>query len=334
MNRKYLLWFGLFCFICVVLFITGPRVRFEEPVLFDHPSDVRIDQLDSLVTAGEAKVVDVKKDNEARIIWANDSVRQQTEYALVYLHGFSASQEEGDPIHEEVARRFGMNLYLSRLEDHGRIDSNSFINLTPDNYMESAEKALEIGKKLGKKVILMSCSTGGTQSLALAAAGADVHSLIMYSPNIDIADPASDIVLWPWGKQIGQWIMNGDYNRIQYDSLAQKYWNPVYHINGIFAVKGLIRQYMKEETFKKIKVPVFLGYYYKDEQHQDNVVSVPRMLECFDQLGTPTDQKRLVNFPEAASHVISSHVMSKDIPGVREATFRFVEEVLRIPPVN
>jgi esterase/lipase len=333
MNKKYIVWLGGICFLFIILLVTGPRVRFSQPVLLDHPLQLHLSQLDSAIMVEEASVKGIKADNEARIIWANDSTRHQTEYALVYLHGFSASQEEGDPVHEDVARRYGMNLFLSRLEDHGRLDSNSFFGLTPDNYMESAEKALEIGRKLGKKVILMSCSTGGTLSLALTAAGADVHSLIMYSPNIDIADPASDIVLWPWGKQIGQWIMGGNYNRINYDTLAQKYWNQVYHINGIFAVKGLIRQYMHKETFQKIKIPVFIGYYYKDEEHQDNVVSVSRMLECYDQLATPVLQKRLVNFPQAANHVISSHVMSKDIPGVRQATYQFVEEILKIQPV-
>jgi hypothetical protein len=58
-------------------------------------------------------------DNEARIVWANDSLKQKTEYAIVYLHGFSASQEEGNPVHRNIAKQFGCNLYLSRLSQHG-----------------------------------------------------------------------------------------------------------------------------------------------------------------------------------------------------------------------
>ncbi len=331
--NKFFFWFSIIMLAIIILIVAGPRVRYETPRLNEMQLIAGIASLDSLVAADESVVKDIKPDNQARIIWANDSFPAQTEYALVYLHGFSASQEEGAPIHRDVAKRYGMNLYLSRLEDHGRLDSNSFQNLTPDTYMQSAEKALAIGKIIGKKVILMSCSTGGTLSLALAAAGNDIHSLIMYSPNIDIADPASDIVLWPWGKQVGRWIMNGDYNRIKYDTLAQKYWNPVYHTNGIFVVKSLIKEYMKEDVFQKVQIPVFLGCYYKDEEHQDRVVSVPRMYECFDQLGTPDEQKQLARFPLAENHVISSHVMSKDIEGVRQATFQFVEQVLRILPI-
>jgi hypothetical protein len=43
----------------------------------------------------------IKPDNEARVIWANDSLKNKTEYALVYLHGFTASQGEGDPVHRD-----------------------------------------------------------------------------------------------------------------------------------------------------------------------------------------------------------------------------------------
>ena len=50
----------------------------------------------------------LKPRNEAHIIW-NDSSKQKTEYAVVYLHGFSASQMEGDPTHRRLAKEFGCN---------------------------------------------------------------------------------------------------------------------------------------------------------------------------------------------------------------------------------
>jgi hypothetical protein len=43
------------------------------------------------------------------------------------------------------------------------------MNLTADAYWESAKLAYAIGKQIGKKVILMSTSTGGTLALKLAA---------------------------------------------------------------------------------------------------------------------------------------------------------------------
>src|SRR5688572_20321186 len=69
--------------------------------------------LEAFIAANEANHA-IKPDNQARIIW-NDSSKQKTPYAIVYLHGFSASQEEGDPVHRRVAETFGCNLYLPRL---------------------------------------------------------------------------------------------------------------------------------------------------------------------------------------------------------------------------
>ncbi|MFZ1748673.1 MAG: alpha/beta hydrolase [Saprospiraceae bacterium] len=317
----------------VIAGFLGPKVTFDHPKLLKTPIEVSLAALDNYIQKQEATISDLKPDNQARIIWANDSTKQKTEYSLVYLHGFSASQEEGDPMHQEFAARYGMNLYLSRLEDHGRLDSNSFEMLTPQNYLKSAEDAVNMGKKLGDKVIVMSCSTGGTLSAILAAEGLDIHSLIMYSPNIDIYDAKSDLLLYPWGKELSYLVMGGEHNRVVYDSLGQSYWNSVYHTNALFALKSLINEFMTEETFAKINIPLFMGYYYKDEDHQDNVVSVPRMLDFFDQIGTPIDQKRKVAFPEAGTHVISSYVMSKDMDGVRKETYKWAEEVLGLKPI-
>ena len=324
----------LFAFfaICAFVYAIGPKVKFESPKILDTEIQVDISGLDSLIASSEQKISDLKPDNEARIVWA-DSLHQKTEFALVYLHGFSASQEEGAPLHTDFAKRYGMNLLLARLEDHGRVDTNSFVNLTPDNYLQSAEDALDIGKKLGKKVIVMSCSTGGTLSAILAAAGEDIHSMIMYSPNIDIYDTNSELLLYPWGKQLSSLVMGGEYNRINYTPDQQKYWNSVYHTNGLFALKTIIKDYMHEETFQKIKVPVFMGYYFKNEEEQDKVVSVSRMLDFYNQIGTLADQKHKVAFPTAGHHVISSYLMNENINLVANETYQWAEKVLGLKPI-
>lgn len=324
-------YFLTFIVVTSIVFLSGPKVTYPEPVLMDTDIDVDLNSLDSLVAQQESLVSDLKPDNNARIIWA-DSVRRQTEFALVYLHGFSASKGEGAPIHTDFAKRYDMNLYITRLADHGRRDTNSFENLTPDAYMQSAEDAIDIGKKLGKKVIIMACSTGCTQAIALAAAGEDIHSMIFYSPNIDIFDSKSSLLLGPWGRQLSKMVLGGNHNHVVYDTTAQKYWNSVYHSNGIFVVKSLIHEYMNPETFSKIKIPVFMGYYYKDEDHQDDVVSVKRMLEFYDQLGTKNELKTKVAFSEASNHVICSSMLSKEVDYVRAKTYKFAEEVLKLSP--
>lgn len=312
----------------------GPKVTYKKPILLDTDIQVPLKDIESYIKSGEATVSGIKPGNEAKIIWANDSIKNKTEFALVYLHGFSASHEEGAPIHTDFAQRYGMNLYLARLEDHGRADPNSFENLTPENFVQSAEDALDIAKNLGEKVIVMACSTGGTLSLILAAAGEKIDGMILYSPNIDIADPKSDLLLMPWGKQMAKVVMGGDHNIITYTDEEEKYWNPTYHTNSLFALKYLLNTYMTDTTFRKITVPVFVGYYYKDDTHKDEVVSIDRMKDMFSQLGTPQAFKKIQAFPNAEHHVISSYIMSKDIEGLEAATFEWAEATLGLKPVD
>jgi len=205
----------------------------------------------------------IKPDNEARIIWA-DSSKAKTKYSVVYLHGFYASQEEGDPVHENFAKKFGCNLYLSRLADHGIDTVDQLINFTIDRGWESAKEALEIGRAIGEKVILMSTSTGGTLALMLAAEYPDdVFAMINMSPNIRINHPLAFIANDPWGLQIARLVRGGKYNISPPDSLRDKYWYQKFRLEAVVQLQELLEEKMNEATFKKIKCPSLTLYYYK-----------------------------------------------------------------------
>lgn len=307
----------------------GPKVDY--PAIDNNPLIQKFDALSASqkVSETEKNTSGIKPDNEARIIWA-DSLKQ-TEYSVVYLHGFGASQAEGRPVHTEFAKRYGFNLYLPRLAFHGLSDPDAFQQLTPGNLIESAKEAVQIGKAIGKKVILMSCSTGSTLSVYLAANDPEVYALYMFSPNIDINDKKSMLLTGPWGKQLLKTIENGDYHSWEGSKEASKYWYLTYRNEGILALKYLINETMTDEIFSGIKQPVYLGYYYKDENHKDDVVSIDRMKYFFDKISTPADKKRIKPFEKANSHMMVSDLYSKNIPEIQSDIYQFTEEVLNIP---
>jgi esterase/lipase len=283
--------------------------------------------LDSLVNAGE-KQHHIKSNNEARIVWA-DSAHQPTEYAIVYLHGFSASQMEGAPIHEQIAKTFHCNLYLARLAEHGIDTTEDLINLTAEKYWESTKFAYAIGKKLGKKVIIMSTSTGGTLSLQLAAAYPEIAGLIMYSPNIAINNPAAPLLNNPWGLQIARIVKGGNYANIPFKHPDYpKYWNTHYRLESTVALQNLIEATMTKETFEKVHQPTLVLYYYKDEAHQDNVVKVSAIKSMLGSISTPDALKKGVAIPNAENHVLASPLVSKDIVTVEKETKDFIEKVI------
>ncbi len=278
----------------------------------------------------------LKPDNEARIIWYNDSLKNKTDYAIVYLHGFSASQFEGSPTHKNIAKMFGCNLYLSRLAEHGIDTVDALINLTADEYWETAKEALAIGKQLGKKVILMGTSTGGTNALQLAATyPGDIAALILLSPNIAINDPNAWILNNHWGKQIANMVKGSPYNTAKDDRPVYKqYWNYQYRLEAAVALEEYLETTMVPETFKKVTQPALMLYYFKDEQHQDQVVKVSAMKKMFDELGTAANRKREIAMPNTGDHVIGLPFKSHDAIGVQNEIEKFMKEVLNLKTVQ
>jgi esterase/lipase len=316
----------LFLFALIAIYFLGPKP--SKPELNNVlPTVASINALDSQITAMEAPHK-IKPNNQAKIIWA-DSSKSQTEYAIVYLHGFSASQMEGDPVHQNIAKQFNCNLYLARLAEHGIDTTEDLMQLTAEKYWESAKLAYAIGKQIGKKVILMGTSTGGTLALQLAANYPEIAGLILYSPNIEIFDPSAPLLNNPWGLQIGRTVLKSNYVDIKYkDSAYPKYWNRRYRIEAVVALQNLLVATMTEATFKKIQQPTLALYYYKDEAHQDNVVKVSAIQKMMQQIATPSNLKLEVAVPNTGNHVLASPIVSNDIVSVEQATSKFIKDII------
>ncbi|MDN3593715.1 alpha/beta hydrolase [Zunongwangia endophytica] len=297
------------------------------PLFAQQLEDISLNKLDKYIATQESKIEDLKPDNEAHIIWENKY--QKTPIAIVYLHGFGASSREGEPVVSKLAEKFGWNVYMSRLQSHGIDSKDAFKSLTPENYIASAQEALAIGKKIGEKVLLVSTSTGGTLSLILASEEKDLAGVIMYSPFIGLKNPAMAAITQPGGKEF---FINQIGGEVQYqDRPAEeaKYWSTDYHVNGYIGLIKMLQQNMKPETFSKVTCPVFLGYYYKNEEEQDQVVSVPAMLKMYAELGTPDAKKEKVAFPEAGNHVIASDLRSNDWENVYKESVEFITEKIK-----
>lgn len=304
-----------------------PVFRPELPVV-----PVETQALEQYVTNLESQHK-LKPENEAMIVW-NDSAREKTDYSVVYLHGFSASRMEGDPVHRDFARKFGMNLYLARLADHGIDTTESLLYFTPDRLWESAKQALQIGKQLGNKVILMGTSSGATVALMLAAQYPDdVFALINISPNIEINNGAVFMANNPWGLQISRLVKGGKYNDTGGSDEESRYWNTHYRLEAVGQLQELLESAMNDDLFARIRQPSLTLYYYKDEEHQDPTVRVDAILRMQKSLGTPDDLKEAIAIPTGGAHVLGSSVVSKDIPAVEAAIEKFAIEKLKLAPV-
>ncbi len=322
-----------FLLFFVLLYFAGPKPLRPnlDPKL--KSLEVPVEEIELYVKKHEEESSYIKKGNEAKIIWAKKP-GQKTKYSILYLHGFSASQQEGDPIHRKFAKRYKANLFLARLQSHGLKSEHALRELSVENYIESAKKAVNIAKVLGDSVIIISTSTGSSLALYLAAYNPEIKALICYSPNIRVNDPNAFLLNNPWGEQIAELILGSDRYQWKGNDSIQAYWSTSYPVKALVTMQHLLENTMTTEVFNKVKQPLFMGYYYKSEKEQDNVVSVAAALKMFKEIGTDDDKKVKIPFPLAGHHVIASRHQSRDLKSVEMETYKFAETILGLIPQN
>lgn len=319
--------------ILSVAYMLGPKP--EKPV-FDAPplENTHFNSLSDLeksISDSENACEGIKPDCKAHIVWGDSLKKEKTKIALIYLHGFGASHKEGFPVNEDIAKRFGCNMYLARLAEHGietGAKNENLAKFTAENYYDSAERSLRIAQQLGDSVVILAESGGGAMALFLASRHPEIKGLLLYSPAVRVFKKDAQMLAGPWGLELAHLVEGAHHNWVFRKPQQAKYWTNNQRFEGIVQFTIFQKYAMIPETFAKVKCPLFMGYYYEDEEKQDNVVSVAAMKEMFGQVATPQYQKREFNFKNAKAHVITSDLTTDDWQTVETESVKFMEEVL------
>jgi len=194
MFKKLVLLLLMLVIIAGLVLAFGPREPIDETITFDGS---KMDlNLDAYLAEREKGIPNLTDGAEKQIVWNNPDAKVQTEYAFVYIHGFSATLEETRPLTDLVAKAFNGNIFYTRLKGHGR-DGAGLAEATVNDWFNDTAEAIAIGKELGRKVIILSGSTGGTFSTWAATKPElmkDVTAMVMVSPNFGINHPAASLL--------------------------------------------------------------------------------------------------------------------------------------------
>ena len=97
---------------------------------------------------------------------------------------------------EEVARALGANLFFTRLTGHGRTGA-AMAEATAEDWLADMAEAMEIGRRLGQRVVVIGTSTGGTLA-AIAATdpqlNAGLAGTVLISAQLRGAGHGADLV--------------------------------------------------------------------------------------------------------------------------------------------
>ena len=319
--------------LIVAAYFMGPRI--EVPtyanVLPAVPQD--LGALQHYIEEQEARQP-TRPNNQARIVWHGDT-STVTDYAFVYLHGFAGSYRDAYPVNVNVPEIFGSNVYLGRWAGHGLRADAALQDFNPTAAWKDALEALAIGKRIGRRVILMSTSTGGTLAFKLAADfPEDVHALINMAPNVEDDQPGATWLMSPWGHELALLASRGSHKRINHrEPTAAQYFDTTYPSRALVELEILVQTTMKDTTFRRVRCPVHTLFYYRNFFKQDEHVEIDRYPRIHRLFATPPEQVRLDSLPTPGTHFVGSDIKSKDWMAPQRSIISFCTEVLGLRPL-
>ena len=243
---------------------------------------------------------------EQRIRWQEPGRR--TDYAVVYVHGFSATRQEIAPTAELVADRLGANLFETRLNGHGH-ETEPMAGVTAEGWIQNVVTALTIGEAIGDKLIVISASTGSTLTMALDGLPHldNVEVLVMISPNFAPADPTAQWITRPFGKLLMK-LVAGDTRTWQAHNDQQEiFWTTSYPSNAVVQVMRLV-DYVQARLPARIDQQLLMFV-----SPDDTVVSPEAARAAFDAIEAP--RKEWISVAKAgdpSSHILAGDILSPD----------------------
>ncbi|HKJ20918.1 MAG TPA: alpha/beta fold hydrolase, partial [Woeseiaceae bacterium] len=248
-------------------FLTPPRLEQLEPA--------------TVPTRPATKTVaGLVPDTESRIVWANGEAR--TPWAVVTLHGFSATRQETAPLAETVASLLNANLYEVRLTGHGLVEQ-PLAGVRAEDWLQDAADALVAGAAIGDKIVVIGTSTGAT----LAAAMLDhelakhIDTLVMISPNFEPRDPGARWLTRPAGPLLARLAVGDTRCWEPRNELQARFWSTCY---PTAAAVEMMRLVDRANRLLPADIPQRLLMFYS---RNDKVISSQAALEVFDATASP-----------------------------------------------
>lgn len=276
--------------------------------------------LEQKIALSEKAFADIVPEASKLIRWFSDNPTK-TEFSIIYLHGFSASRQEISPVTERVADLLGANVFYTRLVGHGRSE-DAMAEATVEDWKLDAQKAYDIAKELGDKVILISTSTGATLATWLVAQSLsdDVVASVMVSPNFGIANRTGELVRWPLGLKFAK-LVSGDYRSfIPKNDLHRLYWTERYPMEALVPMIKLVDE-VDEMDKSAITVPQIMIY--SPDDRVINVEKIESTAKEFSNSDTQLSQFKLSE--DEGQHLLAGDACS---PGSNDAMVELIHNYL------
>ena len=268
--------------------------------------ELSLNTIDNILANEETKFNDLVPGTQRVIRWF-DGVKK-TDISIIYLHGFSASSKEISPTTELLADKLNANIFYTRLTGHGR-NEDAMLDGNVDAWLKDTTQAYNIGALIGRNVIIVSTSTGGTLATWLIGQSFAKQLLasIMISPNYGIKSKFGRIVKWPWGLTIAKWLNGPYYSFEPLNEIHRQYWTERYPVEAISPMLKLID--LVEDIDKSvIQIPQLIIY--SPDDQVINTAKIEKTIKHF--TNSSVTVERYNNSSDPAQHVLSGDACSPE----------------------
>jgi alpha-beta hydrolase superfamily lysophospholipase len=289
--------------LALAVFFLGPTNSFGPDVPTAREAPPEVGQLDEWLAQQEAAFPDIRPGLQRQVVW-HGAPGERTPWAVVYVHGFTASRLETAPLAEQVAQRLGANLYHTRLTGHGRT-GEAMGEARAQDWLADTLEALAIGQRIGERVLLMGVSTGATLGTWLGARpeGQAVAGYVLISPNYGPKDKKAELINQPWGTQLALYLEGETRGRAADTEAEALAWTSVYPTRALFPMMALVKQ-VRESDLSAMTAPLLVLY-----APEDQTVDPQEIRQLFPRIGSVRKTLEVVDYSEARGQ----HVLAGDI---------------------
>jgi len=290
--------------IGAVAFFAGPRVAVDTRLTFDSAT-IGTD-VEAYVAERERDVPNLRADVGKEIVWAFPTSKARTPLAIVYVHGFSASSGEIRPVPDEIASRLGANLFFTRLTGHGR-DGAAMAMASVNAWANDYAEAIEIGRRLGTRVVVVATSTGAglaTWAATQPELSEGVAALVLVSPNYRIRATGASLLAGPWGGQIARLATGPQRQFTPRNEAHGRLWTSRYPTEAILPMAALTKL-AHDAAVEEIGIPALFVY-----SSADRIVDAEVTTAIAARWGSLADSLLIESSGDPQNHVIAGDALS------------------------
>lgn len=263
--------------------------------------------LDAYFERAEARFDDITPGVQKRVIWAG-APGKETGWAVLYVHGFSATSEEIRPVPDKVAAALGANLIFTRLSGHGR-PGDAMAEGSVGAWMEDVAEGLAAARFAGRRTLVVATSTGATLMAAAAhdrRLMTDVAGMVLISPNFGINNSLAPLLTWPGARF---WLPPLAGARRSFEALNDahaRYWTTEYPSVAVMPMAALVH-HVRGMDFGLVRVPALFMF-----STDDQIVRPEVTQKIATAWGAPARvyHPRLGPGDDPTAHVIAGDILS------------------------